>query len=448
MSSESAKPAHSISRADICKQRDRLLASRTFAQGHQLQKLLALMVRHSLLSRGGRITQEIIAHAVLQTNDFDSTSDSGVRRLVGRLRERLRDYYAEEGRNDEIIFRFPKGRPYRLVATRRRSIETAHPVDDRAFAEYEKGRSLWAARTLESLQAAMGCFWRAIALVPSYSSAHTALGECYSFMVLCGAAPRDVMPKAKMHALRALEIDDNDASAHALLASILSAYEWKWHAATCEFERALALDDRNAGTYCWQASHLVCLGRHREAVRAARLAQAAESTAVSALVNAHAAKIFLTSARYSDALSLLERIQEECPNIYLSYWYLGVLKGVVGVEHQVGIELLQKAVALSHENPSVLAALGSVLAKAGRTTEAEEILSTLLERRSQTYVSATDLASLCSALDRSKEGLEWLECALEDRCLFLTWLTSWPPLRDLARDPRASGIRRRLGLSG
>lgn len=446
MSSVTAKLAHRISGSEIRKQCKALLESRTFAQGHQLQKLLAFMVQHSLLRNHGRITQDAIAREVLENDDFDSAIDSGVRRLAARLRERIRDYYAEEGRKDAVIIQFPKGQPYRLVATRRRSIEALHPLDDRAFEEYERGRSLWAAGTPESLHAAMDCFRRAIALLPSYSAAHSALGECHAFIVVRGAPPRENMPEAKAHALRALEIDDNNAGAHALLAVVLSAYDWNWASATREFERALTLDDKDPGTYCWYAAHLVSLGRYDEAVRAARLAQAAESTVPSALVNAHAAKVFLASGWYEDTLSLLDRLQKESPGFYLTYLCLGILEGIVRRNHPLAIESLEKAAELSHGDTSALATLGFVYAKAGRIADAENILSTLLDRRKQAYVPATDVASLYSALGQSDQAFDWLDRALKERSLFLTWFVSWPPLRDLSLDPRAKRVLCRLGL--
>lgn len=446
MSSESAKPGHRISAGEIRKQCKTLLGSRTFAQGHQLRKLLTFMVRRSLLSGHQRITQQVIARDVLGNADFDPTVSSSVRRLAARLRERIRDYYAEEGRKDAVVVEFPKGQPYRLVVKRRRLLEMLHPLDDRAFVEYQKGRSLWAAGTPESLHSATDCFRRAIALVPSYSAAHSALGECHAFMVVRGASPRENMLEAKSRALRALEIDDNNAGAHALLAVVLSSYDWNWARATQEFELALSLDDKDPGTYGWYAAHLVSIGRYDEAVRAARLAQAAESPAPSALVNAHAAKVFLASGRYDDTLSLLDRLQKENPGFYVTYLCLGILEGIVRSNHSLAIQSLERAAELSPGDTSVLAALGFVFAKAGRTADAESLLSTLLDRRRHTYVPATDLASLYSALGQSDQAFDWLDRALKERSLFLTWFVSWPPLKVLSLDQRAKRILSRLGL--
>lgn len=439
--------ARRVSPGEIGEQCSKFLESETFAHGQQLRKLLAFMVEHTLLNNHHRITQAMIAHQVLKVEDFDSAADSSVRRLAARLRERLRDYYSNEGCEDAIIIAFPKGQPYRLVATRRHSIETAHPVDHHAFEEYRKGRLLWAMRTPESLRAAMDCFRRAIQMFPAYSLAYSALGECYFFMALWGAAPGTVMPEAKANVLQALEIDDHNAEAHALLGAVHSAYDWDWASATREFQRALAIDDKIPGSYCWYASHLVALGRFQKAVHTIRLAQAAELPVTSQLINTHAAKILLVAGRHDEAAALLASLREENPHSYLPHCYLGILDGIVGKAYGPAIESLQKAADLSNQSSSVLAVLGSVCARAGDVSGAENILSDLLERTREMYVPATDLAPLYFDLGRADEAFECLDRAVREKCIFLSWLASWPPLKDISKDRRGQDALQRMGLS-
>ncbi len=446
-SPETTRIAWHISPEEIEDQRDRLLGSRAFGRAGQVRKLLAFLTEHTLLNNHHRISQAMIASEVLGDDDYDSLLDSSVRRLAGRLRERLRDYYSEEGHDDPVIIAFPKGQPYRLVATRRHSIATTHPLDGHAFDEYRKGRALWAMRTPESLHAAMDCFRRAIQLFPSYSLAFSALGECYFFMALWGDAPTRVIPHARANVMQALEIDDDNAEAHALLGAILSAYDWDWAAATTEFERALAIDDKAPSAYCWYSAHLVSIGRYDEAVHAVRHAQAADLPMTSVVVNSHAAKILIVGGRLDEARSLLISLREENPNFYLSPCYLGMLDGMVGREYGQAIDSLQEAAGLSGHNSSVLALLGSVYARAGRTSDAENVLSVLLDRWSRMYIAATDMAPLYFALGRHNEAFKSLEQAMEEKCIFLSWLASWPPLKDLSLDPRGKRILHRLSLS-
>ena len=442
-----AKDPLRVSPREIREQRNRLLESRPFAHGRQLQKFLTFLVHHSFLNRHTRITQAMVAHEILGAKDFDATCDSSVRRLAGRLRDRLRDYYTNEGRRDAVIIKFPKGQPYRLVATRRRSIETSHPLNDRAFEEYQKGRSLWAMRTPETLHAAMDCFKRAINLFPAYSLAFSALGECYFFLAIWGAAPTVVISEAKTNVLRAIEIDKSNAEAHALLGAIHSAYEWDWDSATREFEIALSLDDNTPGIYCWHASHLISLGHYPEAVHAVRLAQACDLPVSSVLVNAHAAKILLAAGHYEEAASLFLTLRKADPNFYLSHLHLGILKGIVGDSYHQAVNLLQKAANLSDRNSSVISALGLVYARLGRIADARKMLSILKQRARKTYIPATEFAPVYLALSRPVEAFEYLEQAFTEKCIFLSWLASWPPLRPLADDPRGKSILCHLGLA-
>ncbi len=50
------------------------------------------------------------------------------------------------------------------------------------------------------------------------------------------------MPKAKAAVIKALELDDGLAEAHASLARIKMAFDWDWVGAEREFKRALELN--------------------------------------------------------------------------------------------------------------------------------------------------------------------------------------------------------------
>jgi hypothetical protein len=46
---------------------------------------------------------------VFGNRDYDPKQDSIVRTEAGRLRARLAEYYAEQGRGEPVIFELPKG---------------------------------------------------------------------------------------------------------------------------------------------------------------------------------------------------------------------------------------------------------------------------------------------------------------------------------------------------
>ena len=104
---------------------------------------------------------------------------------------------------------------------------------------YLKGRYLWNQRTEETLRKAKGFFERAITLDPNFALAHSGLADCYSlFMDYSGARAADVLPKAKAHALKAIELDDALAEGHASLGAI-SEHDYDWVTAERELGRAI-----------------------------------------------------------------------------------------------------------------------------------------------------------------------------------------------------------------
>jgi pimeloyl-ACP methyl ester carboxylesterase len=100
-----------LDRDRIRRQLTALADSTTFSSSPQLVSLLTYLVTSELDGTGHELNQARIAMDVLgRKAAFDATTDSVVRVEAGRLRSRLRDYYAAEGSDDEIRFEIPKGR--------------------------------------------------------------------------------------------------------------------------------------------------------------------------------------------------------------------------------------------------------------------------------------------------------------------------------------------------
>src|SRR5207249_6634850 len=88
-----------------------------------------------------------------------------------------------------------------------------------AYALYLRGRYHWNKRTAEDLQKGIGYFQQAIEKDPTYALAYAGLSDGYAVLFLYSGLPSsETFPKAKAAALKALEIDDSLAQAHAALA--------------------------------------------------------------------------------------------------------------------------------------------------------------------------------------------------------------------------------------
>ena len=91
-------------------QLDRILASAAFADADRASSFLRFVVDRKLDGRAGEIKEFVIAVDVLgRTSSFDSRTDPIVRVEAGRLRDRLRSYYEDEGEADVVLISLPKG---------------------------------------------------------------------------------------------------------------------------------------------------------------------------------------------------------------------------------------------------------------------------------------------------------------------------------------------------
>lgn len=92
-------------------QLQRILASRRFAGAEKLSRFLTFIVEKTLAGTGAEIKEYLVALEVYQRPDsYNPRVDSIVRVEASRLRTRLDDYYAAEGRHDPVRIGLRKGR--------------------------------------------------------------------------------------------------------------------------------------------------------------------------------------------------------------------------------------------------------------------------------------------------------------------------------------------------
>jgi Tol biopolymer transport system component len=111
-------------------QLERILASPTFANSVRSRRFLSYVVMHSLGESEEPLKEYSIAvEAFDRDASYDPSIDATVRVEAGRLRARLRDYYADAGRNDPIRIEIPRG-SYRAVFTLQGSTQPEPVIPD------------------------------------------------------------------------------------------------------------------------------------------------------------------------------------------------------------------------------------------------------------------------------------------------------------------------------
>ena len=115
-------------------------------------------------------------------------------------------------------------------------------VDPAAYQLYLQGRYQWNKRTLEGLQQSIDYFQQAIQKDPQYALAFAGQADAYALLADFNVLPaREVLPKVKSAAEKALSLDDTLAEAHTSLAWA-EFHDLDWAGAEKEFKRAIELN--------------------------------------------------------------------------------------------------------------------------------------------------------------------------------------------------------------
>jgi serine/threonine protein kinase/Tfp pilus assembly protein PilF len=330
----------------------------------------------------------------------------------------------------------------KLTTAERKQLTRRYPDNVKAYHAYLRGRHFWNKRSEEALKKGIEHFQHAIEEDPCYAAAYAGMSDCYTILVVrYGLASEEGIPKAKAAAMKALEIDDSLAEAHTSLAHSL-LHNWEWQKAEREFKRAVELNPNDANAHNFYAEYLRAMGRVDQSINAQERAQ--ELDPLSPNLNTGAALYF--ARRYDQAIDQCQKTLEMDRNFFLAHYTLAQAYEQKGMFAEA-MTAIQKAVNLSPDNVEMLAALGRVLALAGRKEEARRILDRLTKGMEHHHSWYYDIALVYAALGEDDQAFECLEQGYEWRNGMMIHLNVEPRFDSLRADPRFQSLVRRMGLS-
>jgi serine/threonine-protein kinase len=312
---------------------------------------------------------------------------------------------------------------------------------------YLRGRFHWNKRTPDGLDKAIQIFEQVIEMDPQFAPAYAGLSDALGLRADFGMGPlppREVMPRAKAAALRAIELDPTLAEAHTSLGSILGLHEWRWDEAEAYYRRALQLNPSYATAHHWYGcDFLALLGRMEEAFREMEIARRLDP--FSPAINESYAYMLLLARRYDEALEKQLELQELDPYYYKSYTSTGRIYIQQGLYAQA-IEMLSKGRSLAGDTPFILGALGQAYALDGQQADARAILAKLEAMAREEYVSSTAFALIHCSLGETERALDWLERGCDGAELPLAALGVHPAYDPLRGHPRFTALLQKIGV--
>jgi hypothetical protein len=113
-----------IAREEKLTQLEKILHGRALQGSENLKAFLRFVVDRAIEAQESQLKEYVIATEVFgRGKGFDSRIDSVVRVQAGRLRTKLQEYYATEGKDDGIVIDLPKGQYTPVFSYARRSDE-------------------------------------------------------------------------------------------------------------------------------------------------------------------------------------------------------------------------------------------------------------------------------------------------------------------------------------
>jgi serine/threonine protein kinase len=156
-----------------------------------------------------------------------------------RFDRELQDVFAIQ---DEISLAIVDNLKVKLLGGDRERLAKRYKDNFEVYDLYLKGRYYLNTITEEGIKKSLDYFQQAIQKDPSCALAYAGTAGAYGVLAVLGlAASGEVIPRAKSELLKALELDDYLAEAHAWLGEINLGYYWDWSAAEKELKRAIEL---------------------------------------------------------------------------------------------------------------------------------------------------------------------------------------------------------------
>ena len=324
-----------------------------------------------------------------------------------------------------------------------RPTPSARPVNPESYEAYLRGRhDLNNATSEANLVSSISNFQLAIAQDPQSGLAYSGLAEAYAALADFYRAPREVMPKAREAATRALHLDETLSEAHDALGWVEFAYEWNWPLAEQDLKRALELNPYNAMAHDHYAYFLASLRGRDEAFAENQLAR--ELDPFSLTILADSSFYFYMGRQYDRAIDQGQKALQLDPSCYTCRTYVALSEMQKGQFREATQEI--EPVKFPEAAPIDVATTVSILALAGETTRARSLEKSLQVQMMQRYVCPYEIATGYAALGNKEDAFKWLQKSYEAHSICLIWMNSEPRFDSLRSDPRFAALARQVGL--
>jgi TolB-like protein/class 3 adenylate cyclase/Tfp pilus assembly protein PilF len=310
-----------------------------------------------------------------------------------------------------------------MASSEKKQLEKELTEDMNAFQEYLIGRYFLNTKTSDGIRMAIQHFERSVDHDSTFALAYANLAYCYTLLGVAGfGGTPEEMPnkKAREAVMRALEIDNELAEAHAALAYMKFRIDWDWKGADDEFQKAIALKPGYSTAHEWYGLYLMIQLRMDEAIRELKIAH--ELDPLSPGINTGLGRLYSYLNHPEQAQLQFKKALELDANYAEAHFAAG-MDYYKTRQYDKAEEVLTKAVELSRRRPVVVAFLATVYIHQNKMDEARKLLSEL-EQEPVNNDKLYGVSMIRQALGQEDESMDILEKLYEERYGLLIFMNS------------------------
>ncbi len=318
-------------------------------------------------------------------------------------------------------------------------VPTVKKTDPTAYALYLRARQLARQSNAKAWEQSIVLYQQALAAAPGYASAWTGLADVYSRQTNKALRSFDEGYALALDAAeKALEVDPENADAHASLGSIALSSNSDIAMSARHFEQALALGADNPDILLEAAILARSLGRQDVAIALLEFVVARDP--VNSISHYRLGSTYLWAGRLDAAIASIRIALSLSPGRIVAQWAIGVALLLKG-EPKAALEAMQQ------ESDKGWRTAGLVLAyhALGQVAESDAALVEIIE--SLEHEAAYNIAYLFAFRGESDRAFEWLDKAVQYNDPGLQDIPVQPLFSNVHSDPRWLPFLESIGKS-
>jgi serine/threonine protein kinase len=356
-----------------------------------------------------------------------------------RYDRELEDVFAIQ---DEISLAIVDKLRVRLLGDDKAKLAKRYTEDFEVYDLYLKGRHYLSTLTEEGIKRSLDYFHKAIQKDPNFALAYVGLASVYNVLAIVGQfSSKEAMPKAKSELLKALELDDSLAEAHAWLGEVYLQYEWDWSSAEREFKRAIELKPNSSEAHQFYADYLIVTGNLDQAL--VEVERARDLDPLSTIPNTILAYRLFVLRQFDQVIEHCRKMLKTEPSFLLQLHLWRALRR----QDKLSEALVEcKKLFTLFISREVAEAMECVDAESGYKGAMRAAAKKLVELSAQRYISPYLIATLFAHAEDDDETLQWFEKAHVERDQIFYSIGVDPDWERLLPHPRFKALLRTIGL--